>query len=501
MSGRLSLRGIPDRKQHPAMIFQVNQIKRGIFWRIVEVLGAEFFAFCSFLILTRLLAPEHFGIIALATILILVAQLILSQGVGEALIQREELDESYFSSAFWMNMSFAASAAAFLILASDLIAWVFHEPRFGAVLRGIAPLLLIYAASGILQAKLRRDLRLKAFAYASIFATICGAVIAAIMALRGFEVWSLVGQQWGYAIISTAMFTLAARWRPRFFVSMDHVRKLARFSFNTIGAAILRFLLRQIDVLFLGFYFPSRQVGLYFLATRILVTVAQLTYYSIQKIGLPVLSRLQNDRPKHQKAIIATFRMTCLVCLPIFFGMAMTADLFIPIVFGEEWVGSVQPFRILCLFSIFYGLSLIADQVMLSVNQSAIVLRLSIVNAVVFAATVAIAAPHGIAATALGGGLANMLMLPVYFYILRRKLQVDLVKLGSDLIPIWSAAFLMVAGLIVARHYVLDQLDSHWNLLLSMSLGAVLFCGTILLLRREFANEFLSIVIGKRLPS
>lgn len=481
-------------------MFQVNQIKLGIFWRIVEVVGAEFFAFCSFLILTRLLAPEHFGIIALATILILIAQLILSQGVGEALIQREELDESYFSSALWMNLTLAAVAALVLISSSEIIAKIFSEPQFGPVLRGIAPLLLIYAGSGILQAKLRRDLRLKAFAYASIFATICGAIVAGIMAVWGYGVWSLVGQQWAYAVISTTMFVLAVRWRPKLFVSMEHVHKLATFSFNTIGAAILRFSLRQIDVLFLGFYLPSKQVGLYFLATRILVTVGQLTYYSIQKIGLPVLSRLQNDIPKHHKAMISTFRLTCLVCLPIFFGMAMTADLFIPIVFGEEWLGSIQPFRVLCLFSIFYALSLIANQVMLSVDQSALVLRLSIVNALVFAGAIAIAAPHGIAATALGGGLANMLMLPAYFYMLRRRLKVDLVQLGGDLIPIWSAAFLMVAGLIAARHYALDSLAPHWNLVLSMSLGAIIFCSTILLLRRDFANEFLNIVIGKRLP-
>jgi O-antigen/teichoic acid export membrane protein len=198
--------------------------------------------------------------------------------------------------------------------------------------------------------------------------------------------------------------------------------------------------------------------------------------------------------------MISTFRLTCLVCLPIFFGMAMTADLFIPIVFGEEWLGSIQPFRVLCLFSIFYALSLIANQVMLSVDQSALVLRLSIVNALVFAGAIAIAAPHGIAATALAGGLANMLMLPAYFYMLRRRLKVDLVRLGSDLIPIWSAAFLMVAGLIAARHYALDSLAPHWNLVLSMSLGVIIFCSTILLLRRDFANEFLNIVIGKRLP-
>ena len=482
-------------RQH---MFQANQIKASVIWRVVEVVGAEFFAFCSFLILTRLLAPEHFGVIALATIVILVAQIVLFQGIGEALVQREGIDDGFFSSAFWTNLVLAAMVTLVLILASDGIARLFSEPRFGPVLRGIAPLLIIFAASGILQARLRRELQLKAFALASIFATICGATVAAIMALQDYKVWSLVGQQWAYATVSTTMFLICARWRPKLAISLDKIRSLARFSVNTVTAGILRFSLRQIDVLMLGFYLASKQVGLYFLATRILITVGQLTYYSIQKIGLPVLSRLQNEPAKLHAAINSTFRLTCLICLPIFYGLSMTADLFVPLVFGEEWNGSVGPFQILSLFSIFYALSLIAAQILLSVDQSSSVLRLSFANAVVFACAVAFGAPHGIVMTALAGGLANMVMVPAYFYMLRRKLGVDLLRLGRDLLPIWTAALVMVAGLLVTRHYVFDTLTPLLNLILTIMLGALLFSATVTLLRRDYAMEIVTVLIGRR---
>lgn len=481
-------------------MFEINEIKHGIIWRIIEVVGTQFFSFCSFLILTRLLTPEHFGVVALATIFILVSQLILSQGVGEALIQREDIDESYYSSAFWMNFTSAATTALLLTLASDVIADAFSEPRFGPVLRATAPLLLFYAASGILQAKLRRDLKLKAFAVATILATIGGAVIATILALQDYKVWSLVGQQWTFAIISTTMFAIFAAWLPKFFISMDHVGKLFQFSANTIGAAMLRFSLRQVDVLFMGFYLPSRDVGLYFLATRILTTIGQLTYYSIQQVGLPILSRLQENVARHHTAIISIFRMTCLVCLPIFFGLAMTADLIIPLVFGEEWVGSIQPFRILCLFSIFYALSLIAGQVMLSVDQSSTVLRLAALNALVFAAAIAYAAPKGIAATALAAGLANMSMVPLYFFILRRRLGVDLIHLGRDLIPIWTAAFFMAGGVMFARYYALNSLPPLLALILTIVVGAAIYCLTIVLLRRDYADELMTVIAGKNSP-
>jgi len=487
-----------ERKRLP--MFRASDIKTGVIWRLTEVVGAEFFAFCSFLVLTRLLAPEYFGVVALASMLVLLTQLVLYQGVGEALVQIEDIEEDCFSSALWMNIGFATLAALVLIAGSGLIANAFSEPRFGPVLRAIAPLLLIYAVSGILQAKLRRELKLKGFAYASIFATILGAIVASVLAVRGAGVWSLVAQQWTYAIISTTMFLIHARWLPKLILRKTHVEQLANFSLNTIGAALLRFSLRQVDLLFLGFHMPSKQVGFYFLATRILTTVGQLTYYSIQRLGLPVLARLQNDPIRQQAAIISTLRLTSLVCLPIFFGMAMTADLAVPIIFGNEWLGSIPPFRILCLFSIFYAMSLIANQILLSAGHASTVFRLSVFNAVIFILAVAYASRYGIVATAIAGGLANTLCVPVYFYILQQKLHVDLAKIGSDLLSIWTAATAMVVAVIGARYYAFDTLGLLPSLLLSILLGVVVFAGAIWLLRRDYVDEFTTILIGERQP-
>lgn len=479
-------------------MFKKSDIKIGITWRLIEVVGAEFFAFCSFLVLTRLLAPEHFGVVALASILILVAQLILFQGVGEALVQIEDIETGWFSSALWMNVGLASLAALMLIAAAPVIATAFSEPRFAPVLRAVAPLLLVYSISGILQSKLRRDLKLKGFAFASILATFIGAVVAAFMAINGFEVWSLVGQQWAYALTSTAMFLLHAGWLPEPVIKKAHIERLAGFGFNTIGAALLRFAIRQLDLLFLGIHLPSKQVGLYFLATRILNTVGQLTYYSIQRLGLPVLARLQNDPVRQQAAIISTLRLTCLVCLPIFFGMAIIADLIMPIVFGMEWSGSIQPFRILCLFTIFYALSLIANQILLSAGHAKTVFRLSVMNALLFATAVAFAAPHGIKATAIAGGIANALCLPVYFYVLRLKLRLDLTHVAADLLPIWTAAFALVAAVLAARYTLLNGLDPLLNLGLSVLLGALVFTAVIWLLRRDYVDELTTIVLGDR---
>ncbi|MEM8951942.1 MAG: lipopolysaccharide biosynthesis protein, partial [Pseudomonadota bacterium] len=437
----------------------------------------------------RILAPEHFGIVALATMIILIAQMLLYQGVGEALAQREGIETDHFSSTLWMNIGLASTVALTLIWASEWIAAALSEPEFGPILRAVAPMLLVYAASAVLQAKLRRDLKLKGFALASIFATFCGAAVAASMALMGFEVWSLVGQQWTYASVSTITFLISARWALRLFVSLAHVVELAAFSINTAGAALLRFSLRQADILVLGFFVSAKEIGYYFLASRMLAMAAQLTYHSMEKIALPLLSRLQNDPEELRSAVLMTFRFTCLTCLPIFFGMAAMADMAIPVVFGEEWAGSVQPFQVFCIFSIAYALSLAAKQVLLSLGQASVVFRLSLANAVLFLAAVALAAPYGITAAALAGGVANSLMIPAYCWAAGHRVGLNLSQIGNDQSAIWASMVGMVAAIAIYRHYALADIHSVIAMILSSLFGAIVFCAMMIMLRRDTVEQ------------
>jgi hypothetical protein len=99
--------------------------------------------------------------------------------------------------------------------------------------------------------------------------------------------------------------------------------------------------------------------------------------------------------------------------------------------------------------------------------------------------------------TALAGGLANTLTLPAYFTMLRRRLNVDLLNLGRDLMPIWIAGIVMVAGIVIARHYVLSGLPPLTVLILSIVLGIVLFAGVISMLRRDYADELVTMIKGK----
>lgn len=433
-------------------VHQRRHIARGAVWRVVEVMGAELFAFAAFIISARLLLPNEVGIVAQAALFVMTGQLILHQGLGEALIQSDEVDERHFSSAFWLNLAIGATAALLLIASADLVGYLLAEPGLPPVLRALAPTLILFAASGIFQAKLRRSLLLRGFAFASISASLSGGLVAVVLAWSGYGVWSLVAQQWTYAAISMTVFAVCSGWLPALTIDWNHVRRLGAFGGLATISAFLQFAMRRLDLMILGIFLSSAQVGFFSVANRLMLSAGMLTYYSIQQIGLPVLSRLAHDRAAHLEAISRTLRLVSLLCLPILVGLALVADIMIPLALGEKWRGSVLPFQILSAFGIFYALSLIAGQILLSAGFAGLFVRLSFVNVVMFLAAVTLAAPYGMAAAALSGGVANMLAVPIYGMALRRTLGVSLRRCALDQWPIWTATGMMVSVVLIWSH-------------------------------------------------
>ena len=63
----------------------------GAFWSFIDSIGARLVQFVIGIILARLLMPEQFGLIAMLSIFMAIAQTLLDSGFSSALIQKKEI--------------------------------------------------------------------------------------------------------------------------------------------------------------------------------------------------------------------------------------------------------------------------------------------------------------------------------------------------------------------------------------------------------------------------
>ena len=111
---------------------------RGIIWTSVDRWGRQFLGIAVFTMLARILGKEEFGLVALAGVYIAFVQMFITQGLGEALVQRKELKPSHVDVAFWLTIILALLLAALTITFRNSLAIILENERVAPVLAWLA---------------------------------------------------------------------------------------------------------------------------------------------------------------------------------------------------------------------------------------------------------------------------------------------------------------------------------------------------------------------------
>ena len=80
-----------------------NGLLENLIWKFAERISAQLISFIVSIILARLLEPEHYGVIAIVLVVIALADVFVSDGLGSALIQKKYADEKDYFSVLYFN--------------------------------------------------------------------------------------------------------------------------------------------------------------------------------------------------------------------------------------------------------------------------------------------------------------------------------------------------------------------------------------------------------------
>ena len=444
---------------------------RGAGWRALETAGSEGLSFILFVVLARLLVPEHFGIVALASSIVLSLQCLLQFGLPESLIQREDLSEKNIRSAMTASFVFGLCLFALTWLLAWPLAWLLGRPEFPPVFLALSSVLVLQSLSFPLHGLLRRELNLKAIAIRTLTATTIGGLTAATLAWNGFGPWSLVAQQLIVASVGLIMLLRVSKIWPWPF-------QFSRASFSPLIAVARPVMLgqfatqaaRRLDAVALGLFLGNHEVGIYFLVTRVIQAVQMVTQFSIGEISLAVLSRLQAEPARMRQGIRRALRLTSYVCLTFFGGLSLVAPFLVPLVFGPAMADASEPLRILALFATAGAVISTVVHVLVSANAATTSSWVAVGAALVQLAAVFVAARFGMIPLVLAIGAVQVVLVLPSFHLLSRHVGLARPVFVMDQVPILLAfgfAWLLATGLM------------HWmgvghELLVSV-LSAVLF--------------------------
>lgn len=484
-------RGGSGESPQPAPRFAREQLLHGGFWRLVEIAGGEGLTFLFTLITARLLTPEDFGIVAVATLTITVATFVVRQGISEALIRQSELSERHIHTAFVINLAVGTFAALAVAALAQPIAALAHKPLLAPALLVLAPQCVLSAITFVGVGLLRRRLAYRGLALRSLIGTSLGYAVVILLALHGFGAWSMILGQLANGLVSTIVILWSAGYRPRLVFARQEAHALARIAVPIAGYALPN-LVGTAAVLTLGVWLPAERVGAFYVAERLLQAVFMLTGGSIADLALPVLARLLHGGADPNLAFRRAFQIAAVVCLPAFSGLALSADLLVPLLFGPQWTEAITPTRILALSGLAASVTALSAQILIAAGDPRAALLAHSAAIVPGAVALAGLAPLGLVPALLGRAFAQLAGCTVGLGLLRRRAGLEPRALGRELRGPAAAAGAMVVALLLLQPLVASS-PLFMRLGVEVLLGAAVYTSALWLFDRALVRTLLAL--------
>jgi O-antigen/teichoic acid export membrane protein len=374
-------------------------------------------------ILSRLLSPADFGVMALATIVTNFAGLLRDMGTGPALIRSRDMSPTLANSVFWVNISAGTVIALAIVAFSVPLARLFNSASLSHVLCGLALIFPIMSFGAAHQALLERASQFRTVARTDVLSYTSGMCAAILSAHFGLGLTSLVVQAIVHSSMSSLQFFLASSWRPSFRWDGKEVRGILGFSSNLTLSNLVIYLNRNADSMIVGKVLGAIALGPYSLAFKIMLYPLQSIAYVASKALYPVLSAHQNDADKQRTSYLQSVSFVALITAPLMGGLVALREPFIAVALGPKWA-SVAPLLVwLAPVGFVQSVLSTAPAVFMVKGRTDWLLGLNFCVAVLHIACWLVGARFGLQGIAAGYLVATLISAPIHLGVTARLIE------------------------------------------------------------------------------
>jgi lipopolysaccharide exporter len=323
-------------------------LMRGFAWALGQSVGGMLVQLVTLVVLSRLLTPSEFGIVAIVVSLLGVLTLIVELGVGPALIQRSSITSRHIGSALWLSLSLAIALLAVMqLFAHPLAAWLGISDQVTA-LRALTSIVLLQPVVTILSAVARRDLQMREAATADLIGTALGySLVGIALALLDFGIWALVTAQIAQLSLTLLILAWYQRRKLSFRIGLQETKDVLSFGAYFSVGRLANYAAQKFDRALVGMLLGPEAAGYYQRALNMLQLVGPFLSGPLDAVLFPLLSRIQDDAARLRRSYRASTAVAAMLTMPMSVLLCVSAPVLVPLVLGSQWHGVVLPAQIL----------------------------------------------------------------------------------------------------------------------------------------------------------
>ncbi len=454
--------------------------------RVVRLLAQ----FVAIPILSRLLSPEEYGLVAIAMPFALFAMMLADAGIGMSLVRTPSSERVVWSTCFWLSTLLGAFLALVMVACAPLVAYIFHQPPLMAMVMSLGFVVLAQAAHLIPVAALQQAQRFRAIAVIEVVATAFGLSSAVYMAYHHYGAWALIGQQIAYFAVRMVLMCTLSPFRPLFVFRWSLVREHVLFGRNVLGNGLVTYFSRSLDNWIVGKVLGAALLGFYSMAFQFARLPQQIVAGPLQYVMYSHLAKIKDDKAAIARGFLLTTRLLTVLVFPTMGMVAAAHAAIFNVVLSEKWEYAGTIFMLIAPAGAVQAILAMSETAMYALGHTNIQLRTSAEYCILWIAALLAAVQFGLSAAALTFTLVTLLYQLRYLALALPRLNLSMRDYFSTyLIPLIATGLgicayqavnaaepmadwihtviaaviclaVMLFSVLIQRHHVVDELRS-----------------------------------------
>lgn len=461
-----------------------NSTAKNLFWKLSEKMGSQIINFIITIVLARILGPSEYGVVALISIFITFATVMVQDGFNVTLIRRKDIDDDEFKSSLYFSL--LISAILYIVLVfwlAPLIGKFYEIHNLVKMLQVLSLVIFPAAINSIQTAFSTKKFMFKQMFLCNFFATLFSGAISIILAYYGIGAWALVFNQLLYQMLSCAFLWIFCKWRPKGKFSYVKLKKLIGFGSKMLFTSLLINLFLNIRSLLIGKFYSSKDLGFFNRGKSFSSTMMEGINGSIQSVLLPTYAKIQDNIVELKNSVRKSINMSCYIIFPALIGLACVAEPLINILLGKEWVGAIPYVQIFALTYLFQPTQISTAQALKAIEKGNSILIIEILRKSLEMILLLFVLFKGPLYIALTGIIAGFLSITIMVIPNKKYLKYSYKEQIFDFIKPLADSLIMGALIVVVNHIL------KLNYVIMLIMDIILGIGVYLFLSIYLKNK------------
>lgn len=449
-----------------------DKIMSGLIWTFGERILAQSVSFLVSILLARILMPEEYGIVSLVFVFINIANVFVSNGFGESLVQKKGADKTDFSTVFYCSFAFSWLLYGVLFFGAGPIASYYRNDLLCPVLRVLALKIPFSAVSTIQHAYVSKHMIFKKFFFSTLGGTVISGLLGIIMALKGYGVWALVAQYLANTLIDTIVLFVTVPWRPQLCFSVSSARRLVGYGWKLTAASLINTIYSELRSLIIGKKYSSADLAYYNRGNQFPSLIITNVDTAIGTVVFPAMATVNGDTAKLKMVGRRAMKTTSYLVFPLLTGLFVVAEPLVRILLTEKWLICVPFLRFSCVYFLCQPMQTTNWQIIKTMGRSDLCLKLELLKKSIGIGLIFLTMNCGVKAIAAGNAVFAVISMIINMIPNRKLIDYPIRQQFADLLP--AGILSLVMGCVVYGFTFLG-LSDFVTLILQVIMGVAVY--------------------------